>query len=283
MRCPNCRLEQPDTSETCEGCGLIFAKWRERNPPPVPAASAETPSSEEPAAEPPPPPESAPWPRPLPEREYKEFPVKKFLLIGIPLLLGGALYALWPSAKTDGYATPKPIPLPTSIYGNATEQPVYPTETPWPCGYPEATCTPTRIATPMTISGPAWQYHGKVQDCVHLSPVAGAAIVFHNNGVAVTAVTNDQGFYHLSVPPLSGSETYEARLSHPNFGDRYWTDDPSGLDVNARLAKYYEDPGTQHFRMSGAEDKVVDFSMFPYQLSEQEHMQLQNARPPSQP
>ena len=283
---------------------MIFAKWRERHqvPAPTPEAVPETdahlPStgSVEPAPEGQtnpsqpgptgsPQAETNPWKKPLPEREYQEFPLKKMLLIGIPLLLGVGIYSFWPSPNADGYATPKPIPLPTSIYMNATEQPSpEATWTPLPCGYPDNTCTPTPIATPMTIAGPAWQYHGKVLDCVHLSPISGVQIVFSNHGVAVTAVTNDQGFYHISVPPLASSEAYEVQLSHQNFGDRYWTDDPSGLEVGARLAKGYENPENQHFRMGGvAEDRAVDFSMFPYQLNEQERMQMQNARPPSQP
>src|SRR5579863_7381759 len=34
MQCPSCHFEQPDTRLDCECCGLIFAKWRERHPPP---------------------------------------------------------------------------------------------------------------------------------------------------------------------------------------------------------------------------------------------------------
>jgi hypothetical protein len=290
-------LEQPETAETCQGCGLIFAKWRERQQaassvtPPEPAA-AQTPEPAEAGTSPesgtdqaPPQPEANPWKKPLPERQYQEFPVKKMAFISIPILVAAAVYSFWPGAKTDGYATPKPIERPTSIYGNATEQPSpEATWTPLPCGYPDNTCTPTPIATPMTISGPAWQYHGKVVDYVHLSAISGVQIVFTNHGVAVTVVTNDQGFYHISVPPLSSGEAYEVQLSHQNFGDRYWTDDPSGLELGTRLAKGYENPENQHFRIDGvAQDRVADFSMFPYQLNEQERMQMQNARPPSQP
>ncbi|HVZ79268.1 MAG TPA: carboxypeptidase-like regulatory domain-containing protein [bacterium] len=291
MQCPSCRFEQADGNETCEACGLIFAKWRERNAPPPPETPGPgpAPSGPEPAAAPPlenpPPAETNPWKKPLPERQYQEFPLKKMILLAVPLLLGAALYSFWPTPKTDGYATPKPIERPTSIYGNATEEPSpEATWTPLPCGYPDATCTPTPIATPMTIAGPSWQFHGKVLDCLHLSTISGAVIVFSNNGVAVTATTNEQGFYHVTVPPLSAPEAYEVRISHPNFGERYWTDDPSGLDVGARMAKAYEEPPNQSFRgTEGGGDQAVDFSMFPYQLSEQERMQLQNARPPSQP
>jgi hypothetical protein len=31
MKCPNCDLEQPDQSESCPACGLIFDKWRARH------------------------------------------------------------------------------------------------------------------------------------------------------------------------------------------------------------------------------------------------------------
>ena len=41
MKCPSCNFEQLDSRLDCERCGLIFAKWRERHPPPA----AETPKS----------------------------------------------------------------------------------------------------------------------------------------------------------------------------------------------------------------------------------------------
>ena len=35
MKCPSCNFEQVDSRSDCECCGLIFAKWRERHPPPA--------------------------------------------------------------------------------------------------------------------------------------------------------------------------------------------------------------------------------------------------------
>src|SRR5579871_4221260 len=312
MQCPNCRLEQPDNAEACSGCGLIFAKWRERHPeaaappkaapPPQPASFRDDPLSENLSLEsagpgpskdaPGPPPAEEPyippanrWSKPLPEPEYQEFPVKKFAIIAIGLLsLGLGGYFFLPSLK-GGYATPKVIERPTSIAGSAIQTTQEPTWTPVPCGYPFDTCTPTPIATPMTISGPAWQYHGRVLDELHLSPINGANIIFYNNGVAVTATTNADGMFQISVPPLSGKEIYEVELHHPNFRDGYWMEDPEGFSEQDRIARAYDYPENEHLRGKdggGGEDQNLVFSMFPGQLTEQEQMWIQNARP-SQP
>jgi hypothetical protein len=300
MQCPSCRFEQPDANEACEACGLIFAKWRERHQAPAPSpvedpvpgtnAPSEGPalenaaSTEGPAPEQKPP--ENPWKKPLPEREYHQFPVVKAAVLSTALIAGAIAYVVLSPSSKEGYATPKPIPLPTSIAGSANpESSPYPTETPFPCGYPEATCTPTPIPTPKTIPGAPWQYHGKILDRVHLSTISGVQIVFSNNGVAVTATSSDKGFYQISVPPLSGTEAYEVQLSHPSFREGYWTDDPSALSQNDRLASIYDEPPIQHLRGQdgGGGENLLDLSMFPYQLNEQEQMYLQNIHPPSRP
>ena len=328
MQCPNCRLEQPETSETCPACGLIFAKWRERHPEWNPKAAAPAPKAAPPEPDPlsekltieniapelaaPPadstssgqagspepgstrpdasiPPQNR-YSKPLPEREYQEFPVKKFAIItGILVVLGGIAAVLIPSMK-GGYATPQVIDRPKSIYGSAYEGTVEPTWTPVPCGYPFDTCTPTPIATPQTIAGPNWNYHGRVLDELHLNPIQGVQIVFLNNGVAVTATTNAQGLFEISVPPLAEKETYEVQLSHPNFGDRYWAEDPEGFSQQDRLARAYDYEENQHLRGKdggGGDSENLVFSMFPNQLTEEEQMWLRNAHhsnepPPSQ-
>lgn len=53
MKCPHCAVESADAAAECAGCGLVFAKWRERaerdkarresQPPPVSLAGAEAP------------------------------------------------------------------------------------------------------------------------------------------------------------------------------------------------------------------------------------------------
>jgi len=48
MKCPNCGFEQPDNSETCPACGLIFSKWRARHSQ-SPAASSINPCLDQPS------------------------------------------------------------------------------------------------------------------------------------------------------------------------------------------------------------------------------------------
>jgi hypothetical protein len=50
MKCPNCRFEQPDNSETCPACGLIFTKWRARHSP-SPVVSENKPPLDQPSTE----------------------------------------------------------------------------------------------------------------------------------------------------------------------------------------------------------------------------------------
>ncbi len=62
MKCPSCHFEQADDRTDCECCGLIFAKWFERHPPPSPPPAPEGPPPEESAAPSADPPVSAPEP-----------------------------------------------------------------------------------------------------------------------------------------------------------------------------------------------------------------------------
>ncbi len=265
-------MEQPEGAETCGGCGLIFAKWKERHTPQEPAAPPESVSSEAAAPEQAPKPAPAPWPPPSAEPKYFEFPLKKLVLIFGPLLLGLAVLIFWPSKEEKHI--PAALPRPIMLYGSAT---VYPTDTPEPN-------TPTPIYTPMTITGPSWVFHGKILDGLRLMPLGGVIIVFSNNGVAVTATTTANGLYQISVPPLSGIEAYEVQLSHPSCRESYWEGDPSNLSQEARLARAYEYPENDHLRgmVGGGGDKEVNFAMFPAQLTEQEVMWLRNARPRDQ-
>ncbi len=305
MKCPNCGFEQPESAEACEACGLIFAKWRERHPAPAPEAAAQ-PESAAPQESSPPPkavvpldalldppkvtsaenpvpkPDTPPTPpspeqaapasksSPLLERQYIDFSVKKFAWISGILLLGLGVYVFTTSkpAEKTGYGLPRPVnPLET----------VYPTETPW-------ATTPTPTAIPMTITGPPWALHGKVVDCLHLTPIGAVTFVFSNNGVAVTTTTDAQGLYQISVPQLSGTEAWEVQFKNEYFREGFWLDDSSTLSEQQRLGRYYEyqeDNKISGLNVGGG-DKHIDFSLYPARLTEQENMWLQNARPKEQ-
>ena len=54
MKCPSCQFEQSQSRLDCECCGLFFAKWKERNAPPLPAEAAPAPADQSAAASGPP-------------------------------------------------------------------------------------------------------------------------------------------------------------------------------------------------------------------------------------
>jgi hypothetical protein len=116
-------------------------------------------------------------------------------------------------------------------------------------------------------------------DCVHLAPIGGVNIEFSNNGVAVTATTNAQGVYDISVPPLSGDETWEVILTQPAYGYGFWEGDPSGLSVNERytLSTNFKELARYRGESGGGGDKAQDFAMYPGRLTEKEQMEAQNA------
>lgn len=216
------------------------------------------------------------------EREYQEFPVKKFvLIIGVLAVLGVGGAFLLPTMK-GSYSTPQPMHSYDSIVGSATQVAEEPTWTQVPCGYPFDTCTPTPIATPQTIAGPSWTYYGRVLDELHLNPITGVQIIFSNNGVAVTALSNPKGEFQIAVPPLAGKETWEVELYHPNYREGYWAEDPDNFSQQDRLARAYDYQENEHYRGrdgGGGPPENLVFSMFPAQLTEEEQMWLRNSRP----
>jgi len=156
MKCPECDLEQPDSTVLCAKCGLSFEAWRAMNPEPehkpraleqemtFPVSPEEEPEPEEEPAAPPAPVPAAPGPSETPageksSQEKKSFQWTKLHSAGLGLLvaIGIAVFFL-----TRPHSQPQPSPAPAAA----------PTVLPTVWATPDGSTTPGAGALAVTPS-----------------------------------------------------------------------------------------------------------------------------------
>lgn len=194
--------------------------------------------------------------------EHKDDSSLTLRLFGMFLICAGLYWLVRPGEKPAASAEPATPPV------AAEAQPGAPT--------PEALL--------LAAAGPAesrWKFEGKVLDLLRGKPVFGVKLFFVEpaTGRNFSAETDYDGHYVVELRPLENGG-YEAQLSHPDFGGRWWDADSVKLAKKKRYQLTGKAPAKpDSFTGKPGAAVALDFAIFPGNLTAEEQKELCAAAP----